>query len=78
MHIKKKVVNYLETSDFSDIEKMYIYGTQYSYDNKQKSQFDAYMKQVKATGRVTSSEVKDIYKKLQSVEELENGRIRWK
>ena len=36
---KKKVVNYLNNSDFTAVERLYIYGTQYAFNSAQKQQF---------------------------------------
>lgn len=75
---KKKIVNYLNNSDFSPVERLYIYGTQYSFDSKQKAKFKSYIDKAKQEGKINSEEATEIYKKLRSVEELEDGKIRWK
>jgi hypothetical protein len=72
---KKAVLNnFLDNSGFSGIEEMYLYGTQYTFNSTQKSQFSAYLNQM----GISSEEQYEIYKKLKSIEELENGAIRWK
>lgn len=69
---KKKIVNYLNNSDFSPVERLYIYGTQYSFDSKQKAKFKSYIDKAKQEGKINSEEATEIYKKLRSVEELED------
>ena len=71
---KKKIVNYLNNSDFSPVERLYIYGTQYSFDSKQKAKFKSYIEKAKQEGKINSEEAKEIYKKLKSIEELEDGK----
>ena len=71
---KKKVVEYLNNSKFSGIERLYIYGTQYSFNNSQKQAFVNY---VESQG-YTDKEKHNIYKKLQDYEEREDGAYRLK
>lgn len=68
----------LRESNFSEVEALYIYGTQNSLNSTQRVQITNYINKAKQAGRLTASEEKDLYKKLKSVEELENGQIRWK
>ena len=75
---EKKINNYINNSNFSDAERLYIYGTLYSLDLSERKRLTQHINNAKAKGRLTASEEKELYKKLKSVEELENGQIRWK
>jgi hypothetical protein len=72
---KKKVLeSFLQDSNFSGIEMLYIYGTQNSFNSTQRAQFQNYVTSLD----LNPEEEYEIYKKLNSIEELEDGRIRWK
>ena len=75
---KANLQKYLRESNFSEVEALYIYGTQNSLNSTQRVQITNYINKAKQAGRLTASEEKELYKKLNSVEELEDGRIRWK
>ena len=75
---KANLQKYLRESNFSEVEALYIYGTQNSLNSTQRVQITNYINKAKQAGRLTASEEKELYKKLKSVEELENGQIRWK
>ena len=72
---KKKVVEYLNNSKFSGIERLYIYGTQYSFSNSQKQAFVNY---VNNKIKPTNTERKELYKKLKDYQEREDGAYRLK
>ena len=71
---KESLINFLNTSNLTGIERLYIYGTQNSFNNTQKAQFQNY---INGLG-LSQDELYNIYKKLHSIEELETGNIRWK
>jgi hypothetical protein len=73
---EKKITEYLNNSSFSYIEKIYLYGQTYKLNNEQRKALEKHIKQLK----LTSEEQKQIYLDLASsnVEELSDGRIRWK
>ena len=72
---KKKVLEYfLTTSGFSPIEQLYIKGTNNTFSSSEKSAFQQYINSL----GLSPDEQYEIYTKLKSIEELENGSIRWK
>lgn len=73
---EKKITTYLKNSSFNEIERIYLYGQTYKLSNEQRKALEKHIKQLK----LTSEEQKQIYLDLASsnVEELKDGRIRWK
>ena len=72
---KKKLLDFLNNSNLSYIERLYIYGTK--YPNLTSAQKTSLINKIKSLN-LTSEEQKQIYLKLKDVEELSDGRIRWK
>lgn len=75
---KNKIINYINNSDFSDIEKIYIYGTQYSLNSNQKLYLENYINNLIDSEKITDKEAKQIYLKLKNVQEMKDGSIEWK
>ena len=73
---EKKITTYLNNSSFNTIERLYLYGQTYKLSNEQRKTLQKHIKQL----NLTSEEQKQIYLDLASsnVEELKDGRIRWK
>lgn len=73
---KKKLLNFLNNSNFSNIEKIYIYGQTYELNNSQRQQFQNYVRKLD----LSYDEEKEIWLDLSSnnVVEMADGSVRWK
>lgn len=73
---EKKLVNFLDNSNFSNIEKIYIYGQSYKLDASQKQQFQNYISSLS----LPYEEEKEIWLDLSpsNVVEMSDGSVRWK
>ena len=74
---KEKVISYINNSNFSEAEKIYLIGNNgYSLNDTQRQQFANYVNKL----NLSSEQKKQLYLNLGSsnVEELSDGRIRWK
>ena len=70
---KKKVKQYIMDSDFSDIEKLYIYGSQYELISREKSVFLNYVD----NAGLNNEERNEILLKMKGVTEYKDGTITW-
>ncbi len=73
---KGNLINYLNSSDLSDLDKIYILGKSSKLDSNQRAIIDDAIK----NSDLTNEERKEFYKGLSSsnIEELKDGTIRWK
>ena len=73
---EKKLVNFLNNSKLSNIERIYIYGQTYELDNSQRQQFQNYIRKL----NLPYAEEKEIWLDLSSnnIVEMADGSIRWK
>ena len=71
---KQKVVDFINNSNFSDIEKLYLRGTKNKLDTSQRNQFAEYID----TLNLSDEDVKAIYLTLNGVVEMSDGSIKWK
>lgn len=71
-----KFNKYMNNSNFSGIERLYLRGTEYKLENWERKQLQSYVKSL----NLTKSEQDEIYKSLSStnVVEMKDGTIRWK
>ena len=70
---KKKVINYLENSGFSEIERLYIEGREYTLDDTDKQKFLKYLKET----QLSLEERIEILKDMKGIKEYEDGDIKW-
>lgn len=73
---KTKLINYINNSNFSEAEKLYLYGTKYKLNNTERKKLSNYINSLS----LTSEEKKNIYLTLSSlnVQEMKDGTIEWK
>lgn len=71
---KTKVINFINDSNLSDIEKIYLYGTKYKLNNTERNQFAEYVDTLK----LSDDEIKELYLTLNGVVEMSDGSIKWK
>lgn len=73
---KKKIVDYLNNSEFNSIESLYIYGTKYGFSDLERKTFEEYVDNLK----ITPDERREIYLTLSSsnIVEMKDGSIKWK
>lgn len=73
---KEKIIDYLNESDFSSIESLYLYGGKYKLSDLEKKTFEEYIDDLE----ITPEERKDIYLTLSSsnIVEMKDGSIKWK
>lgn len=70
---KKKIINYIKNSKFNTIERLYLYGTNYELDSKDKKSLWNY---VEALG-LTYKQKKNLLLKLKGSVEMSNGDVNW-
>lgn len=76
---KENVKNYLQNSNLSDVEKAYIYGKSYSLNDNYNGYYDILTNQIEQIkSRITQNELRELYKSLYNVQELEDGSLQWK
>ena len=76
---KKNVEEYLRTSNLSQLEQAYIYGHSYSLNKNYNNYYTTLTNQIEnMRSKLTEEQIKDIYKSLHNVQELEDGRLIWK
>lgn len=72
---KKNFIKYIQDTDFSEVERLYIYGKFYKYNQSQQTKMKDYIK----NADVSSKEKLEVYKQLSSnIEEHEDGNYYWK
>lgn len=70
---------YLKTSNLSQLEQAYIYGHSYSLNKNYNNYYTTLTNQIEnMRSKLTEEQIKDIYKSLYNVQELEDGRLIWK
>lgn len=72
---KEKVIDYINKSNLNDIEKVYIYGTQYKLSTNKEKQL---ISQAIEKTNLKNSEKYEIYKKLKDIETYKDGSYGWK
>lgn len=76
---KENVEEYLRTSNLSQLEQAYIYGHSYSLNKNYNNYYTTLTNQIEnMRSKLTEEQIKDIYKSLYNVQELEDGRLIWK